>query len=153
MIRLSKETSKSVLVLEAGAYGTGQQAVGGNDYVATQFVTDPRTGKKTFVIFLVSFLCTHVKFLSVSHDRKKTSGVLKCVLKKVMWIETNRRGTKISLCSLSLPGAQKLGKPWTRYDVPIFVDTIRDAAAQLNSMIFICSHTVFESVFDIFCGR
>jgi choline dehydrogenase len=45
--RLANETNKKVLLLEGGALGTGQRAVGGTDYVLADFETDPVTGQQT----------------------------------------------------------------------------------------------------------
>jgi choline dehydrogenase len=44
--RLAEETNQQILLLEGGAQGTGQRDVGGDDYVATYFKTDPVTGKQ-----------------------------------------------------------------------------------------------------------
>eukprot|EP00026_Physarum_polycephalum_P005318 Phypoly_transcript_05350.p1 GENE.Phypoly_transcript_05350~~Phypoly_transcript_05350.p1 ORF type:complete len:590 (+),score=77.56 Phypoly_transcript_05350:143-1912(+) len=71
--RLAKETNKTVLLLEGGHKGTGQRDIGGTDYVASKFETDPVTG------------------------------------------------------------AQILGTPLTRYDLPLFSDTIRQANDVLDT--------------------
>lgn len=44
--RLANETTNTVLVLEGGRKGTGQRDIGGTDYVASYFKTDPITGKQ-----------------------------------------------------------------------------------------------------------
>eukprot|EP00026_Physarum_polycephalum_P005620 Phypoly_transcript_05655.p1 GENE.Phypoly_transcript_05655~~Phypoly_transcript_05655.p1 ORF type:complete len:593 (+),score=98.16 Phypoly_transcript_05655:61-1839(+) len=44
--RLSAETNQKILLLEGGALGTGQRDVGGDDFVASYFTTDPITGKQ-----------------------------------------------------------------------------------------------------------
>jgi choline dehydrogenase-like flavoprotein len=44
--RLAEETTQRILLLEGGAKGSGQRDVGGDDYVATYFKTDPVTGQQ-----------------------------------------------------------------------------------------------------------
>lgn len=57
--RLATKTNKAVLLLEGGAEGTGQRDLGGTDYVASYFKTNPITGKLINLFFhlLLYFLC------------------------------------------------------------------------------------------------
>lgn len=76
MFRLAAK-NKNILLLEGGATGTGQRDVGGIDYVASYFKTDPITGMFN-CYFMSSYSCFFFIYVFLKIDsHNKLANVFK----------------------------------------------------------------------------